>query len=96
MKESNGITLETIVLKNSNLISSNIDEEIVMMSFKNNEYYGMNKAGSRIWQIIEEPTSVKVIIQALTREFNVEILECQKDVIEYLKVLHSKNLISVK
>lgn len=89
------ITLDTVVTKTGDLLSSKIDEETVLMSFRNNEYYGMNKAGSRIWQIIEEPTPVKVIIQALIREFDVDIQVCQSDVIEYLNMLLSKKLISV-
>ena len=93
--KNNALTLDSIVSRNKDVLSGNIDEEIVLMSFTNNAYYGMNHVASRIWQLIEEPTPVKVIIQALLREYDVDIQVCRDEVTEYLNILHQRKLLLI-
>lgn len=89
------LTTGSIISKNSGLLASSLDKEIVMMSVENNEYYGLNKVGSRIWQIIETPTAVERIIDIMMKEYKIDRSTCTADVMEYLNELESKNLIRV-
>jgi len=85
---------ETILQRKSDLLFNQIDGEVVMLSIANNEYYGMDKIGSRIWKMLEQPVSFKNLIKMLCDEFNVSEQQCKKDTIEFLTKLSDKNLIN--
>ena len=38
----------------SNLCSSIVDDELVMMDINQGKYFGMNQIGLRIWQLIQK------------------------------------------
>lgn len=86
----------TIIKRQPNLVFSKIDEEIVMMSINNGEYYGLDNIGSRIWEIIEKPVSFKELIETLKDEYEVTENQCISDVIEFINALNNKGLISIE
>ncbi len=44
---------DTIIQRKSDLLFNEIDGEVVMLSVENSEYYGMDKVGSRIWELLK-------------------------------------------
>jgi len=47
-KKQTKITITTIVKRNQEMLTSNIGDEIVMMSIENSAYYGLDPIGSKI------------------------------------------------
>jgi len=94
-KMKTGITLQSNIQRNTNMVTSNLDGEIVMMSVENGEYYGLDEIGTRIWQLIEHPIVIEKLITCLTNEFEVERQECEQDTLEFLEDLFSRNLINL-
>ena len=90
------ISLISTVQRNPNMVASKLDEELVMMSVENGEYYGIDETGSRIWELIESPQMVSALIDSLLDEFEVEQAECENDTFEFLEELYAKNLLIVK
>lgn len=90
------LNLNSIIVKNDSLISSKLDEGLVMMSLENNSYYGLDEIGKRVWEIIEDKISVQDLINILTNEYNVSNEECQKDIMELLKQLKKEDMILVE
>lgn len=90
------IKINSVVQRNPKLISNQMDGEIVMMSIDNGEYYGLDEIGSRIWELMENPTEVRSIVNDLMAEFDVSFDECAKDTIEFLEDLMSKDLVLMK
>ena len=89
------INLETVISKNLQIISSKMDNEVVMMSVEKGNYYGLNRVGSEIWEKLTEPTTVAGLCEKLQQEFNVEKDQCERDVIKYLEKLVEEGLILV-
>jgi hypothetical protein len=89
------INLNTVVSKNQQIISSKMDDEVVMMSVEKGNYYGLNRVGSEIWEKLTEPVTVAGLCDKLMQEFNVEKEQCQREVITYLDKLVSEGLILV-
>lgn len=77
------------------MVTSKIDNEVVMMSVDQGEYYGLDETGSRIWEMIEEPVSVNDLVRMLIDEFDVSFEECQKDTLDFLNDLNAKGLLFV-
>jgi hypothetical protein len=72
-----------------------MDDETVMMSIEQGEYYGINPVGSRIWELLVQPRTVPALIDILMQEYNAPLEECQQDVLEFLNKLLEKKLVKV-
>lgn len=94
--KDNTIDLENIIIKNNEIDDSEIDGDKVMMNLDKGEYFMMNSVGSRIWDIIASPITVKEIMTTLIEEYDVEEETCKDSVIEFLVRLNNAELISIK
>ena len=70
-----------------------IDGEVVMLSLKRGEYFGLDEIGSRIWEILEKPIPFSALVDQLLEEFEVGREECENDTREYLEILYKKELL---
>jgi len=70
-----------------------IDGEIVMLNLENNEYYGLNKTASKIWNLLKEPIAFSSIVEILLKEFDVDRKTCEEEVKSFLNELLEKKLI---
>lgn len=87
------IKLESVVQRDPDQEFSMIDDEVVMLSLKNGEYYALNSVASRIWEIIEERKTVDQITEILMEEFEVDHATCLHDTLECLADFRQKELI---
>ncbi len=85
-----------IIYRRPDIIHNKLDDEIVMMSISQGEYYGLNEIGSRIWEIIEEHVTFKQIIDKLLGEFEVNEEKCRREVTEFIGLLQKKNLVIIE
>jgi len=88
------ITPETILQRKGDLLFNQIDGEVVMLSIENSEYYGMDKVGSRIWELLEQPMNFKELVNKLMEEYEVSEQQCSQDTLTFIKKLQDKNLIT--
>jgi hypothetical protein len=89
------ISLTSIVCQSEDQVSAVLDEEVVLMSIEKGAYFGLNKVLSRIWTILENPTTVSQICATLQDEYDVEPELCKQDVFEALEKLAENKLITV-
>lgn len=94
MKDST-VALNSIVTHSSDHIASELDNEVVMMSIEQGEYYGLGQIGSTIWRLIDKPTKVNDVIAHFVENYNVSLSQCQEDVIAFIQQLDDKGLIVV-
>ncbi len=80
-------------VRNPDLVSADMDGDLVMMSIENGEYYGIGGVGSRIWELLEQPVSLGQITETITSEFDVEADRCRADAIDFAKKLIELGLI---
>lgn len=90
------LNLEDIVCKNLDIDDTDIDGEKVMMNLDKGQYFMMNKVGSRIWEIIEQPVKVNDVISTLLSEYEVEAETCKSTVMEFLYKLNKADLIKIQ
>ena len=76
-------------------ISSDIDNDVVIFSIDNGKYYGTRQVGSRIWQLIEQPTTISEVCATLETEFEVDPSVCQAEVSAFLGQLVEEKLLQV-
>ena len=87
------LTPETVIQRKPGLLFNEIDGEIVMLSIENSEYYGLEKVGSRIWELIEKPLTMKELVAKLLDEFDVDEERCWKETTDFVTQLEGKELL---
>lgn len=90
------ISPDTVIKKNTQLLESDMQDEMVMMSMENNAYFGLNKVGKEIWLMLEEPTTISNIIDRLTQRYNVSREQCLNDITPFIENLLSESIVSVE
>jgi len=79
---------------NQEVLSSKIDDEVILMSIAADSYFGLDSVGSRIWEILsQEAVSVDGLIAILMEEYEVEESECREDVVHFIENMSSRKLI---
>ena len=84
---------DTVLQRKNDLLFNQIDGEIVMLSIENSEYYGMDKVGSRIWELLEQPVRFKELVDKLMEEYEVSEEQCTTDTLNFITKLCDKKLI---
>ncbi len=88
------LTLESTIVQTSQILSSNIDDETILLSIENSKYYGMASTGSRIWELLSEPITVNGIVDTLLAEYEIDREQCTAEVLGFLGELLVANLIA--
>lgn len=95
MNKEPKISINSTVGREKDLVGCDIDDDIIIMSIANGEYYNFNAVASKIWKFIEEPHSVSSLINELLDSYHVSREECEKSIINYLEKLRLEALIYV-
>lgn len=77
-------------------VSADLGGEVVILNMKNGVYYGLDPVGARIWSLVQDPTTVKVLRDAIFNEYDVDADRCERDLLVLLQDLASNKLIEVK
>jgi hypothetical protein len=89
------LTLNSVITHYSAIISSEIDNESMLLHMENNNYYRIPATANRVWSMLVEPISIAEIIETLLAEYNVTREQCEKDVFNFLNDLLANNLIRI-
>ncbi|WP_207554861.1 lasso peptide biosynthesis PqqD family chaperone [Acidiluteibacter ferrifornacis] len=89
------ITIENTIERSNEVIASEVENELVMMSLENGKYYGMDSIGGDIWKMIESPIVISDICSRLMKEYNVDELTCKRDVLDFLDQLEEQRLVKI-
>jgi len=86
---------ESLIKRNPAIIMGKVDQEYVMLSVENSEYYGLDEIGSRIWDCIEVPITLDQLVVTLQKEYDVEYDICLDDTREFLNKMIQRSMIII-
>jgi len=89
------LTKNTLVERNPEIVHTDMDGEVVMMSIEQGAYYGVDSIGSRIWNMLEEQTSIGDLCSRLCQLYDVGAEQCQQDVIHFLEEMAEHQIIKI-
>lgn len=84
---------QTILKRKSGLMTANMNGSAVMMDISTGKYYNLGETGGRIWDLLEQPTTLSDLIQALTAEYAVSAEQCKADIQPFLQQLVDRSLL---
>ncbi|MBP1967049.1 lasso peptide biosynthesis PqqD family chaperone [Paenibacillus aceris] len=89
------ISSNQLVVQESGNIVSDMGEEKVMLSIHNGKYYNLGPIGGLIWDMINEPVTIELLVNKLIVEYEVEKSVCENQVLSFLEQLRKEGLISI-
>ena len=76
------------------VLSSKIDEEVILMSIEADSYFGLDPVGSRIWEILsKQPASIIELVNTMMEEYEVDEATCLNDVQAFVYDMSGRKLI---
>ena len=89
------ITTATIVVASKDQVSCDLAGEAAILGLQNGVYYGLDPIGARIWSLIQTPTAVSAVRDAIVSEYDVEAERCERDLLELLQQLAEQRLVEM-
>lgn len=89
------LNVHMVVSRAAELIDAEVDGEIVALNIGKGQCYGLNKVGSRIWQLLEQPVRIADMCATLIREYEIDKAVCERDVLDLLEDLRAEDMIIV-
>ncbi|MEI7827551.1 MAG: PqqD family peptide modification chaperone [Euryarchaeota archaeon] len=87
------IALETTVVATKEQASADLGGETAILNLKNGVYYGLDPVGARIWNLIQEPRTVREVREMLLKEYDVMLTSvnaiCLRSFSNLLKTISS-------
>jgi hypothetical protein len=90
------ISPETVVARQSDALTATVDDDMVMLDLRGSRYFGLDRVGRRIWELLEQPRSVQALCATLEGEFEVSTGTCHDDVVPFLEQLADAQLIELR
>lgn len=73
-----------------------IEGEGVLLNLNNEQYFGLNEIGTRIWHLLTENGETDKTIKNLLKEYNVDESKLKIDLNDLINKLNEQGLVSIK
>jgi hypothetical protein len=77
----------------ANVIAREVDGETVIVDLTSGNCFGLDRVGTRVWQLVGERGSVDQVLDAMLAEFDVDEERLRRDLDELLAELRSRGLL---
>ena len=85
----------TVIMRTNGFVEAEIDNEVVAISIERGTCYGMNRVGSRIWNLLAKPIRVCDLCATLLAAYRVDPDVCERQVLDLLEELRAEGLIAI-
>lgn len=82
-----------VVIRKKELTIIDFDGELAMNDIEKGIHYGINSVGSRIWKLLDEPQTMRSIVDYLLTQYEVDRKNCMEEVYDFLLDLYERELI---
>lgn len=87
------IDMESLVVRNNEMMSSAMDRELVILNMAKGNYVGLDEIGRRIWELLETPLRAEELCGLLGREFDASPEQITADVLPFLVELENEGMV---
>ena len=96
LQKKQSISLDSIAVAGSELVSANLDGEVVILGFKSGSYFSLDQVGAFVWDLVQKPQNVSGLRDAILEEYEINPAQCERDLIILLEELVDKQLIDIR
>jgi hypothetical protein len=85
----------SVVAAQADVVSCDLVGAAALLDLQTSTYYTLNEVGSRIWNLIQQPTAVSDICEDVLSRYEVDSRRCYDDVLALLRNLDDAGLIEI-
>jgi hypothetical protein len=89
------VTTDSILVQEREPVATTVDEEVVVLSMRAGSYFGFNRVGTAIWNMLAKPRPVGHILDELSQLHEVDRATMTRDVMTFLQTLVDRRLVRV-
>jgi len=78
------------------MLSTELDQETVLMSIDAGAYYGLGGTARRIWEKLETPLTFSALVDSLVKEYRITPEACAADLEGFLAEMEREGLLRVE
>jgi hypothetical protein len=90
-----GLDPNARVCRSSGHLSCDLNGEVAILNLDSKLYFGVTQVGAFIWRLLDSPSSVIAISEAVAIQFDVDPDRCAADVQRFLGELEAAGLIDI-
>lgn len=82
--------------RSAEMLSTELDEETVLMSIDAGAYYGMEKTARFIWEKLKTPMTFSALVGEMVKEYEIAPEACAADLQGFLGEMEREGLLHVE
>jgi len=90
------LALATVVSASPNQVHSRVDDDLVILELDSSLYYALDPVGARVFELVQEPTSLGAIVDTIVAEFEVDAPTARTDVLALMDTLLAQKLVEAR
>lgn len=90
------LTKDHKIIRKEEVLASEMDGEIVMMSVTQGKYFSIGQSGVAIWGLLDQERTVTELVQLLRERYEVDEETCRREVTRFVELLVQKELVEVR
>jgi hypothetical protein len=90
------LTDPSIVVATHDQFSCSLGDDTIILDMRVGLYFSLDNVGAFVWQLVQQPTSVRELRQAVLGTFDVDPSVCERDLLALLYELSDKKLIEIR
>lgn len=84
---------QMVLNRKMGIMTADMNGATVMLDIETGKYFNLGEVGGRIWELLEQPTSVKDLVSTLVQEYDVAEEKCLEDIVPFLEKMVDRGLI---
>ena len=97
MTDSVRLSMSSEVVATTQQVSAELMDEVVILSLKTGEYYGLDPVGAEIWSFVQQPRKVAEVRDGLLSRYDgVTPEDCTAQVLSLLEEMVKLELLDVR
>ncbi len=88
------IPLTSNITISTEVLSQEVEGETVLLDLQSESYFGLDKVGSRIWQLLQEYNELQKVFDIMHEEYDVDAKQLENDLNELIENLLDAKLIT--
>lgn len=89
-------SLASRVKANTDVVFRDLQGELVLLNLKTGVYFGLDRVGTRMWQLLHERHSLHEVLATLLDEYDVAESRCARDLIGFVGALVENELVDLE
>lgn len=84
-----------MIVATDDQLATTVDDETVLLQTDTGTYYGFNEVAARVWDVVQEGTTVTEVVETIHAEYDVDASQCRRDVESILHEMEAADLVRI-